>query len=179
MFAVVPLRDHIDGVVRRCAREEVFWPYARAVVAVMAHVQAGWDWAHSQFVGKSMSQYVAAFRADKEVAIPLSGLGTNPYPAFAGLIDLRPEPFINGLALAIGICTRRATITHLMRPTGRRSRVILRTAMRTSTHCPGSCRDVKACKRTVYPWSAGLSDEGGAAGLALMGFRHGWSVPHV
>lgn len=89
--------NHVAHIVALCAQKQMIWVDAGRVIAtgtVMAHIQSFRDWATQQRPGNTMCRGGASIDAD--VAMPPRTSMSRPQPAFAGLIDVSPEPIGDG-----------------------------------------------------------------------------------
>lgn len=84
------LADGILGVVSMCAKKQVFWPNASALIADVADEHSIRDWADGEFIGDSVGHRASSAISDG--AITVSTQMPCPVPAFRSFTNVCPEP---------------------------------------------------------------------------------------
>jgi hypothetical protein len=92
------LRDHVAHVVVVCSKPEVIGPNARRVVTRVTDQDPGSDGAVSQLPCNAVCWLDATL--ERRLPIALRVARARPYPALAGLVNVRPEgAFLEGATL--------------------------------------------------------------------------------
>ena len=96
-YARSPLCVPVGVVVGHGAKPKVIWANTWGVVAMMANACVRRNRPVVQFPRVTMGA-VGAATGDGNLAVPVLVLPSNPKPAVAGLVHLRPKPFFNWCA---------------------------------------------------------------------------------
>lgn len=109
-----PFRNFISVIIEVCPEEKMRRSFARRIIAVMTHVESFWNRSVGQKPGVPMRQDFCARLVESENAVSGSVLLTRPHPALAGLLDIRPESFMNGLRDWTRLFLNRVHRGHIM-----------------------------------------------------------------
>lgn len=93
MIATVepPLSRGVQHILRLAAYKEVTGANTLFVVAVVADVETGRDWAVVQFPGQPVRLYLLATTRKPHAGVPIRRLRPAPFPTARSLVDFRPE----------------------------------------------------------------------------------------
>lgn len=87
------LAHHVGVVLGICAQPEMIWSNAFAVVAGVAHMESGWNWATEEHPRDAIR--FSRSPVDSESPVPLLVDVCRPFPAGVGFSDVAHEPFSN------------------------------------------------------------------------------------
>lgn len=109
---MTPARDHPAQVLSLRRRQEMVRLHAARDVTKMCHDRTIRDLPLRKFIREAVCSRLAAADSDDSVS-ESSGRPPRPKPASVSLLDLRPEPFRESLAIALRQSRRPQPATHL------------------------------------------------------------------
>ncbi len=98
-----PLRCHVAGIVRVCAKPQVFGVYARRIVATMQHAQPFRDFAVMQHPRNTMRQLHSPIMRDTTITVFITT--SRPQPAIIRFTDIGPKAIRCWTRLSIAVAS--------------------------------------------------------------------------